>query len=215
MTVTELVDFFDRIQDKYGSPYFTTAEKEQFLNQAQLGLISDSLPKEGDEENIERNANVWTMFNPLFFSTTSTMNSSGLITKSSLETALTTLLGFTVSIIRPLSITWADTNGTRSVKGPTRQNNWGAYKNNVFKVPVESDPRYYETNTDYVIEPINTAITLTINGLRYPKPISVSGAQTAEISALHHKDVVARALEIAGIGSRDEIMAQLQKMNKI
>lgn len=215
MTVTELVNYFDLLQDKYGSPYFTTSEKESFLIRAELDLIFEHLPKEGDELNIERNANTWMIFNPISFNLTTNMNSSGIVLKSSLESTLTTSLGFDVEIIRPLSIGWEDADGTRPIMGPTRHNNWNKYKNNVFKEPVTSEPRYYETSTGYIIEPIDTNANITISGVRYPQPISVSGDVTSELSPIYHNELVARALELAGVGSRDQMLSELKKLNTV
>lgn len=214
MTITELVTYFELLQDKYGSPYFTTAEKELFLNQAQLNIIATYFPKKGDSENIEKNANTWMAFNPLFFSNATSMNGSGVITKADVETAVSSAEGFTVTILRPLSIMWADADGVRPVSGPVRQNNWAKYQDNIFKIATEQDPKYYETNTSYVISPANTGVSITINGLRYPKSISVSGTQTAEIAPVYHSEIVARALEMAGVGSRDEMLVQLNKLTK-
>jgi len=214
MTISEMVDYFDLIQDKYGSPYFTTAEKERFLNQAQLAILSDYLPKQGDKENIELNANVWMMVNPLFVSVTTAMNGSGAILKADIESSLTSSLGFSTTLIRPLSLSWTDSEGTRPIMGPTRQNNWAKYKNNVFKAPVESDPRYYETNDSYIIGPADTSAIIVVNALRYPRAISVSGAQTAELASIYHNEVVGRALEAAGVGSRDQMMIELNKITQ-
>lgn len=213
MTVTELVDYFDILQDKYGSPYFTTTEKEKFLNQAQEGIIADYLPKEGDLSNIEQNANTWMMFSPLSTTITTSMDGSGVVLKSALETTLSTDLGFTARIIRPLAVTWSDANGSRPVKGPTRYNNWETYNNNVFKVPVESEPRYYENYNSYIINPVNTGAIIKVHVIRYPKAISVSGAQTAELEEIYHNEIIARALDAAGVGSRDSMLMELNKIN--
>lgn len=43
MTTIELSDRFDLIADRVGSPYFTTAEKENFFNTAQFSIIDDIL----------------------------------------------------------------------------------------------------------------------------------------------------------------------------
>lgn len=215
MTVTEMVSYFDLLQDKYGSPYFTTSEKETFLTQAQLGIIADYLPKEGDEQNVEKNANTWLEFSPLFFTMTTAMSGLGSIIKADINASITSSLGFSATILRPLSITWTDSEGTRPIMGPTRQNNWAKYQNNVFKVPIAKEPRYYETNTSYIINPVDVTAIITVNGLRYPRAISVSGAQDAELESIYHNEIVSRALEAAGVGSRDEMLAQLQKINKI
>lgn len=209
MTVTEMVDYFDLLQDKYGSPHFTTSEKERFLNQAQLDMIAQHFPKDGGPLSIEQNANLWMLFSPLAFSQNMAMSSLGIITKANLATEVGG------SVIRLLSMWWLDATGTRPVTGPTRHNNWAKYKDNVFKVPVEKDPRYYETASYYIIAPINTGVTITLTGIRYPLPISVSGGQTAEISAIGHNEIVGRALELAGVSSRDQMMAELQQINKV
>lgn len=215
MTIAQMVDYFDLLQDKYGSPYFTTAEKERWLIQAEWDLISDFLPKDGGELNVELNANTWMVFNPILYSFTSNMNGSGIITKSTLETTMTTALGFTSKIIRPLSITWLATGINRPVKGPTRYNNWAMYLRNVFKTPTVDFPRYYESSTGYVLLPVDTSATIAINVLRSPRPMSVGSGFTSELSEIFHNDIVARALELAGVGSRDQMLAELQKTNNV
>ncbi|HEY0751635.1 MAG TPA: hypothetical protein VGD26_10790 [Chitinophagaceae bacterium] len=215
MTVAELVNYFDLLQDKYGSPYFTTSEKETFLTQAQLDLISKYLPQDGGPENAERNANNSMVLSPISFSVSTSMDTSGVITKASVESSLSTALGFTATIIRPSSITWSDSDGMRPVMGPTRQNNWAKYQDNAFKDPVVSEPRYYETAVSYIIDPVNVNATIVINGLRYPKAINVAGNQTSELASIYHTEVVARALEIAGVGSRDQMLSELKKLNGV
>jgi hypothetical protein len=215
MTITEMAGYFDLLQDKYGSPYHTESEKERFLNQAELDLINDFLPKDGSEINIEANANTWMLFNPLFFTLTTNMSGAGAITKSTLEASLASSLGFLTKIIRPLSVTWTDADGTRPVKGPTRFNNWATYLTNIFKVPTTKYPRYYEEGTRYMVLPINVGATITINGLRYPRAMSISGVLSSELPAIYHNDIVARALEFAGVSSRDQLLAELQKLNKV
>ena len=214
MSVSELIDYYDVLQDKFGSPYFTTTEKEKFLTQAQEGIIADYLPKEGDSFNIEKNANTWTMFSPLAATVTTAMDSSGIVLKSTIESTLATNLGFTATIIRPLAVVWSDTNGTRPVKGPTRYNNWETYKNNSFKEPLESEPRYYENYNSYIIEPVSTSAIILVHVLRHPKPISLGGGVTAELAPIYHNEIIARALDAAGVGSRDQLLLELNQITK-
>lgn len=216
MTVTQLVEYFDLLQDKYGSPYFTTAEKESFLNQAELDIVLDHLPKDGDEQNIERNANTWMIFNPLFYPITTTMDVNGAISRGSIETSiLTPAIGFSTRIIRPLSITLGTGSNIIPVKGPIRYNNWATYMRNSFKAPSTDNPKYYESSTHYYIYPVDTSATVTLNVLRYPRGISVSGGFTSELPAIFHGEIIARALEFAGVGSRDQMLAELQKINNV
>ena len=210
-----MIDYFDLLQDKYGSPYFTTTEKERFLIQAEWYLISEHLPKDGGAAGVELNANTWMVFNPIMYELTATMNSSGNISKSTLETTLAAALGFSSKIIRPLAITWTNGLIINPVKGPTRFNNWATYLKNVFKVPTATYPRYYETATNYVLYPVDTSVTITINVLRAPRPMSVGSSFTSELSEIYHNDIVARALELAGVGSRDQMLSELKKLNNV
>jgi hypothetical protein len=214
MTITTMVDYFDLLQDKYGSPYFTTAEKERWLIQAEWDLIAQFLPKDGGEINVELNANTWMVFNPISYPLTANMNGSGAITKTTLESALAVALGFTSKIIRPLAITWTSGVVTKPVKF-TRFNNWATFLRNVFKVPTEDFPRYYENASSYIISPIDTGATITVTVLRAPRPMSVSGGFTSELSEVFHNDIVSRALELAGVGSRDQMLSELKKLNNV
>ena len=45
MNIAEMHSWFDILQDKGNSPYFTTDEKTQFLNRAQTKFVNETLNK--------------------------------------------------------------------------------------------------------------------------------------------------------------------------
>ena len=45
MNIAEMHSWFDILQDKGDSPYFTTDEKTQFLNRAQTKFVNETLNK--------------------------------------------------------------------------------------------------------------------------------------------------------------------------
>jgi hypothetical protein len=214
MTIAAMTDFFDLLQDKYGSPYFTTAEKERLLIQAEWSIISSYLPQDGGEVNLERNANTWMVLNPLLFSYSHAMSGGNTIVKATVESSITTSLGFATKIIRPAALSWTIGSVTVPVKA-VRYNSLAVYLLNVFKTPTTAYPRYHETATNYTVLPNSTSGTVLLYGLRSPRPMSVSGGFTSELSEVYHNEIVARALEYAGVGTRDQMLAELQKVNNV
>ncbi len=210
MTYSQLVDYMDIIQDKYGSPYFTTSEKERLLIQAELDVIKSYFPEDGEGVNVELNQNTIMALEPIIFTYSGNMNGSGQISKATVNSSLTSSFGFSTKILRLLAISYND-YPVRT----TRLNNWFVYLKNTFKVPVSTAPRYYETASNYIFSPVSTSATIALYGIRYPRTISSSGSITSELPDILHNDIVSRALEIAGVGSRDQMLSELKQLNKV
>src|SRR5690242_8770690 len=126
MTIAQMKDYFMILQDKHGSPYYTDAEIETFINRGQLYEINALLPVDGSEINVELNQNTMMRIAPILFSTIQNMNgTTGKVLRTALDTAISG------SVLRVLSIGWED---ARPVKY-TRHNNWFSYITNAFKNP--------------------------------------------------------------------------------
>ena len=69
MTAAEMLTWFDILQDKFNTPYFTDAEKYNFLNDAQSNFVNDYLNLNDDSEPpvFEANALKNTVIAPLLF----------------------------------------------------------------------------------------------------------------------------------------------------
>jgi hypothetical protein len=204
MTISQMREYFDVLQDKFGTPYLTDSEFETFINRGQLLEIGDLLPIEGDTVNVELNENTVMRIAPILF-TVSGLHPA-LVTGSISKAAIETVVGNPV--MRVLAVGW---NEEKPVKF-TRRNNWYAYKDNAFKAPSSDSPRRYEGATDWVVLPADPAANITFMGLRYPVKVSLSTPTNCELPDIFHNEIVARALSLAGVGSRDQLLLELKQM---
>src|SRR5688572_10629950 len=130
MTYAQMEDYFNILQDKFGSPYHTPDEIALFLNRGQIDYVMSFLPPVDDTTNIELNAITIARLYPLIFKTgTPAMNIGGEVEKSAVETALGR------GIIRLLAVSV----NTYPAKA-TRWNNWYTYIKNAFKAPTLTSP---------------------------------------------------------------------------
>lgn len=220
MTAAEMGQYFDLLQDKFSSPYFTDAEKTVFLQRAQVGFVRDLLfPEERqDKVNLELSQDTLNQVNTLirtlpYFN----MSSNGLIPKTGVATALNTLSSGAV-LWRPLSIGWTVGGDTRPVKF-VRHNDIWEFKQNYFKNPSSLSPKWTEDGINYTIYPTYSGAKIYFTVLKYPTPIVVDSVTPAnnvnsDLPDHTHDRVVALALEYAGVSSRDEALAQLLQIKR-
>jgi hypothetical protein len=205
MTYSQMKDYFLILQDKFGSPYYTDDEVTLFLNRAQLDTVIALLPLDGNPINVELNQNTIDRIAPLVFTNTAAvMNSSGWVNKEAFNTL------HDIRLLRVLAISY---NG-KPAKA-TRWNNWAKYVTNVFKVPSADYPRYAETALNWIFKPIDITAVIDISGIRYPVEMLADGSIDCELPDFTHNDVVSRALELAGVGSRDQMLSELKQLNKV
>lgn len=216
MTITEMSTLFDVLQDKYGSPAFLDSEKELFLNRAQIQYVNDLLPdNDGGIVNIEKNQDTFYNIEPLVFDLGYlNMSSVGEVLKSAVTTKLQAV-STGATLWRELSIGWTVGSDKKPVKF-TRKNDWYEFQKNFFKRPKLTSPRYHKNATSYVFEPIHPGAKLYFTVLKYPKPMSISTPTSCELPDNTHDDILVRALILAGVASRDELLVSLtDAKNKI
>jgi hypothetical protein len=90
MTAAEMKEYFQILQDKYGSSYHTDEEIEVFLNRGQLDEVIALLPPDGSILNVELNQNTINIIEPLLFMVGATMSSSGVVLTTALQSAINT-----------------------------------------------------------------------------------------------------------------------------
>lgn len=208
MTYSNMRDYFLILQDKFGSPYYTDDEIALFMNRGQLDTVVSLFPIDGSEINAELNANTVERIAPLIVTHQQpipSMTGAGLINKASLETDLGGL-----RVLRMLAINY---NGKPCRY--TNWNRWASYIANTFKAGSASYPRYTETASNYSFDPIDANAIIYMVFVRYPAEMLPDNSVDCELPDFTHNDVVSRALELAGVGSRDQMLSELKQLNKV
>jgi len=211
MTVTEMKSWFNILQDKYGSTYYTDGEISQFFQRAQIEFISKMLPGGRMVENLELSQDSISKISPLIYELPfQNMSSTGVVTKANLQSALT-VLNNTALLWRPLSIGWVLNGQYRPVKFVRHNDRW-EFAVNFFKKPSLTNPKVRETYNSYIVEPTNIGAKLYFTLLKYPNKVDIAGAVNSDLPDFTHDEIVSIALELTGIASRDTALAQLLQL---
>jgi hypothetical protein len=210
MTIAQMATYFDILQDKYGSPYFINSEKTLLLNRAQVIFVKELLPTEpGEVINLEATQNTIMEITPLLVPLPS-MNvpSTGIITYTILQTALTGVING-AEFWRVISIGYSnDGVSFRPVKY-VRHNDWYAFADNYFKFPDDTNPKVKESYNGFTILPVNANAFLYIDVLKYPREMDIDMSVSTDLPDFTHDKIVSIALELAGIGTRDQMLNAL------
>lgn len=210
MTIAQWATYFDIIQDKYGSPYFTDAEKSLLFNRATVQYVQQFFDvRQPAELNIEFDRDSIASLSTLIYELPSiTMSSTGIITKAQIQTALTGVLGGAL-LWREIEI--KATLGTSvNPVNYTRHNDWAQFLNNAFKTPTNDNPKCYETALDFRFLPVNQTTQIVFTVVKYPITVDITGAVSSDMPDYTHDKILAIALELAGIASRDEALIALK-----
>lgn len=228
MTTQEMLDYFDLLQDKVNSDYFSEDEKLTFLNEAQIIFLNQHMEKEVegalnfyerghiDSRSLENTLGNTDILYPLVVSDMSSINgggdllqtsSGGFLSRENLETAITFNSGASTEPMKILSF-GVDVSGATYPKRANfvRHNDLLPHLNNDFLVPTSSSPIWTNDNQGYQFYP-KGELDIVASVVRYPESISVG--QDCELQAATHDRIVSIAIEIAVVSSRDGGLAQL------
>ena len=210
MTSTEMSDLFDLIQDKKQAPYFTNEEKELFLQRAAIEFVNTLLPdNQGGEINLERDSVVFENIRPLVYSISTTMNGDGAVSMSAINAELVSDSHAGAEPMYIMSVGYKIGAEEYPVIF-TRHNDFLRLNRNLFSKPTPTRPRYTLANNGLLVRPINEAAAINITLLKYPIKI-VIGSVDCDLPEKTHTDIVATALQMAGIATRDEVMMLVKK----
>lgn len=210
MTTVEKLEWFDILQDKFGSPYFTEAEKLMFLNRASLEYVKTLFPdNEGGLLNIETDWNVLQNVHPLVFELSEdTQDTNGRISRSDILTDTRTVSGdVTCEIFKVLSVEFKRGSDRFPCKF-LRHNDKAEFERNYFKKPDFDNPRVLFQNNNLQFRPIDTLVKVYITVLKTPKILTSSAVDT-DLPESTHNEIVAYALQFAGVASRDEVLSTM------
>lgn len=209
-------NWFDILQDKYQSPYFTNTEKDTFLNRAQIEYINSLLPdKEGQESNLEENSHLLENLSPLIFqlSTSLNMDASGFVLDSAIQTLLDTESSSTELFMKILNV-YIEISGVEYPVKYVRHNDFYKFQTNDFKRASTSLPQYRRLSGKFAFSPIDISNNIYFTLLKYPREVSLSSTINSELPESTHNNIISIGIDLAGIASRDEALASLNQLHK-
>lgn len=218
MTTQELLDFFDILQDKYGTPYFTEDEKLLFLNNATIEYLNSLFPTREDQRedtDVEINWNALQDISPLIFTASDLlMSSSGIISRADLNTAIQNVSGDgDAEVFKILSVEMRK-SGNRFPIRSMRHNDKLAFETNYFKKPTVDYPRYTLENNNLQFRPTDQIGRVAVTVVKTPKRLSIDPVVDPELPSSVHNQLVAIGLEFAGIASRDDVLKAMLAMKQ-
>lgn len=205
MTLQEVFDIVDILQDKYGAPYFPTDWKVKVFNQAQRRYVNTLIPdNQGGEVNMELDSNTLQNLKPLIY-TVSVNTNSGLLSNSNLETVLAAASHAGAKPRRLLAIRATDDNTNFYPVRFARYNNIWAFFDNSFKRPVAPHKmRWSPVATGYQFYPTSDTTNLLVTVLKDPRDVSISPAVAPEWDNHVISYILVEMLKLLGIATRDE-----------
>lgn len=214
MTTVQMLEWFDILQDKSASVYFTEAEKLNFLNNACLEFTSRFFPEDQEEgSNFEQDSNVEQKIGPLIWeSNPLTMDASGVITRADLLTDIRTKSGDATCELFKIGAIEFKKSGRRIQCKVLRHNDKAAFEENYFKRPNYMTPKHLHQNNTIQFRPVDVLAEVYITVVK--SPVILNTVVNTDLPIDTHNEIVAIALEFAGYASREEILTQIAKTTK-
>lgn len=208
MTAQEAIDYFQILQDKYGSPSVTTAEALDYLNHAINEYLNRIFPdNQGAVVNFEQDKLVTANIQPLIYDVSTSTDSAGLLTNTALNTALVALAGAGAEYFRIGAIGATVDEVTYPVRY-IRANNLWTYTRNAFKTPTETNPRFELVAAGLQTYPQQVQ-DLVISLVKKPKVLTQATiTDQIEFADYTLYPIIAIALQLAGVATRDEELIQ-------
>ncbi len=220
MTIRELHDLFDLIQDKNNSPYFNQEEKDEFFHFATEQVVKDYLrnkvPSIGENINqvgdqpltsVESDSISATILSHLSIpDLIGTLDANNKLTYTSLNTLIQTVTGNTTDEY------WYVLNASLTDDTPvrlSRYNDINKFSKNYFKKPSITNPLYYLSHDSIVVLP-NDIDEITLSVLRKPRSTNYLNDITVDLPSIAHLEVLKLALSLASIPINDQFLTQFK-----
>lgn len=210
MTTQNLVDLYNVLLDKYGSPSQNDSEIVGNLNMATYEWLNRLVPdNQGGIVNFEFDSNVVHNIKPLIFSITENMDADGLLAEADIESALQSESSdASAKVFRIMSIGITDSDDVTQPVTYEFQNSLWSNARNFFKRPSASNPKYTMVAAGLQFYPTNQADDLVITVIKTPKALALSPVSDPELSDYVMYNIVSLALKLGGIQVRDEELLQ-------
>lgn len=202
-------NWFDLIQDKYNTPYFEDTEKDEFINRAQITLVNELI---GENALPESEIIKPLILEDLTVATDGTDNS--LILNADINTAIVVEANAGDEFLHILSLETAGSVFTtdRFVRF-VRHNDYLKFKQNIFKTASDDNPLWRVVKDGIRVSGATTLSSpenFKLSVIKTPTDVNISGTDS-EFPSFAHDKIVAIALELAGVATRDEVLALINK----
>ena len=214
MNVVEMHQWFDLIQDKVDSVYYTEVEKDQFINRSIQLFINDVIHKFTEVDggplvissNLEESLNASEVLRPLMLlDLPVTTDADGIITVAEIDAAIEAESLETETFLHILSV--ADSDGIPLQY--VRENDFYKFKQNEFKKADEDYPQYRIGAKGVYVSP-EAVGNYSLSVIKAPKAVNYDTLDSTDLPETVHDYIMAKALELAGLASRDEALVQMR-----
>lgn len=211
MTIQNVLDIFDILQDKYGAPYFPDDWKVKLYNKATLRYLDTLIPdNQGGIVNFEFDSNVTKNIQPLIYPISISMNGSGVTSMGAINGALQTTSGDSGAEVLRFMTIGALFGGVNYPARYVKQNNIYEYQTNFFKKPRVPDNIMYTIQASGLqFYPVSVSTPLAITILKTPKKADLGNlSDNCEFSDYSVNQIIYIMLQDAGVSTRDEELQQ-------
>lgn len=221
MTAREMYTLFDEIIDKYNAPGFDELAFNAIINPAQrkfvLDVYNNNMPSGTEPYNqtgealtsAERSQFSSEIIKNLMVPNIAvTSDGNGFISDTSIKNELSPKLdGEYRDIIHILSAFKANSNTYCKF---VRHNDLNKLEQNSFKKSSSAKPFLIYERNGYTVKPKEANVVYKFNVLVSPKNIDVQNGIDCELPEIFHDQIVFIAVEIAGIATRDQLLANIR-----
>ena len=208
MTVQQMHDWFDLIQDKVDTVYFTDDEKDEFLNRSTQMYVNNIIQQILPPNSVKRTRSLVDSTEQLskklstITKDITVAHSTGAITYTAIEaqTSSTPIL----TILRV-----SDNAGNPATY--VRHNDINRFEQNTFKQSSGTNLKYsyVDSGIKFLTAPTEANINLTV----VVKPAEIElGVTESNLPLETHDEIVAQALTLAGLGSMDENLIRIKQI---
>lgn len=204
LTTQNLIDLYNVLADKYGSPNQIDSEILGNLNYAHYEYLNRLSPdNEGGVINFEFDQNVATNIKPLVYNITLNMDVNGLISESAINTALQTASSDpTAKVFRYMAV-GVSVSGTKYPVKYEPHNSRLVNERNFFKRPTTTNSKYTMLSEGLEFYPTQQSSPVTLTVIKTPRPLSLSPLVNPELPDIALYNIVAIALKLFGIQVRE------------
>jgi hypothetical protein len=228
MTIAEMHGWFDILQDKYNAPYFTDTEKDEFINRAQTTFVNDVIYtqlyptlQQGERgpqvlSAIESTLSGSEILKPLILEDLAVATTSpwDIITNATINTAVAAAANAGDEFMHIIALETAGSVFTADrIVRFVRHNDYLRFKHNIFKAPSDTNPLWRLVRDGIVVEGATTLSSgenFTISVIKTATDVDIAGTN-CELPDFTHDKIIAIALEFAGVATRDEALALINR----